>query len=163
MHKQDPEKVQWESRCHFSHVVLMGAWRVNILITSFPSNSPVLVLLGHLDGEVGNQLVWCSHWLLTWSPFKVLFTGTTHHHHKLLIWNDTKKWALLSWLQLWMLWWTSYPVITDRADITAVEAIKQALSTQCVLQLVFSGKNKPNLLYFQLEVQQFNGCDSLYY
>lgn len=45
MHKQDPEKVQWESRCHFSHVVLMGAWRVNILITFFFSNSPVLVLL----------------------------------------------------------------------------------------------------------------------
>lgn len=36
----------------------------------------------HLDGEVGNRWVWCSHRLLTWSSFKVLFTGTIHHHHK---------------------------------------------------------------------------------
>lgn len=45
MHNQDPEKVQWESRCHFSHVALMGAWRVNILIIFF-FNPPGLVLLG---------------------------------------------------------------------------------------------------------------------
>lgn len=34
-HNQDPEKVQWESRCHFSHVALRGTWRLNLLIILF--------------------------------------------------------------------------------------------------------------------------------
>lgn len=34
IHNRDPEKVQWESRCQFSHAALMGAPRVNIS-TSF--------------------------------------------------------------------------------------------------------------------------------
>lgn len=45
-HNQDPEKVQWESRCHFSHVALMGAWRLNILIIFVFHPPPGLVLLG---------------------------------------------------------------------------------------------------------------------
>lgn len=46
MHNQDPERVQWESRCHFSHVTLMVAWRVNVLIIFFQPPPTSLVFLG---------------------------------------------------------------------------------------------------------------------
>lgn len=42
---RDPEKVQWESRCQFSHAALMGARRVNISSRVFPASSFFLLLL----------------------------------------------------------------------------------------------------------------------
>lgn len=73
IHNQDPEKVQWESRCQFSHVALMGAPRVKIS-TSF-SILLALVLLTATDQE---PFTWMEagkhqrHWL-----------SLTHHNTKL--------------------------------------------------------------------------------
>lgn len=86
MHNQDPEKVQWESRCHFSHVALMGAWRVNILIMFFFSTPLAWFFWGSSPGGGGKTVS--------------LVLPLNHH--------NAQKCALLSWLQLQMLSWTSY-------------------------------------------------------
>lgn len=82
---QDPEKVQWERRCHFSHVALMGARRVNILIILF-FTPPRLGSSGalHLGREVGKRCVGCSRWILTThgGPSNSLFTRTTCSCHQ---------------------------------------------------------------------------------
>lgn len=56
-HNQDPEKVQWESRCHFSHVALMGAWRVNILIIFVFHPPPAWFFWGSSPGRGGGKTV----------------------------------------------------------------------------------------------------------
>lgn len=112
MHNQDPEKVQWESRCHFSHVALMGAWRVNILIIFF-FQPPWLGSSGalHLE-EVGKQWVWCSHWIIT--------THINVHCCHGYSFKCSREPAIL--------WWTSYSVIICRTGITVITATK----TTCV-------------------------------
>lgn len=169
MHKQDPEKVQWESRCHFSHVVLMGAWRVNIL-TFFSSDSPVLVLLG--------LLTWMGRWeidgfgALTDSSLGAPLRSSLRE----LSITITSNWSEIIPKKMGTI-----------VMVTALNTVVNQLpcnyrqnryyrrrgnhsNRRLVHSVCFNScfQAKINqiwryLLYFQLDMQQFKGCDSLYY
>lgn len=83
----------------------------------------------HLDGEVGKRWVGCSHRLLTAHGAPQMSSSRKtkcKRHHSQLSWDDTKMGTVVPWLPLWILLWTSYAVIIDRAEITGVTANKTA-------------------------------------
>lgn len=143
MHKQDPEKVQWESRCHFSHVVLMGAWSVNILLTFFPSNSPVLVLLG--------LLTWTGRWEI--DGFGALTDSSLGAPLRSSL-REVSITITSNWSEMIQKMGTVVKVTALNAFVNQLPCNyrqnRYYRHTQSVLQLVFPGKNKPNLKIFAL-------------
>lgn len=169
MHKQNPENVQWESRCHFSHVALMGAWRVNILIAFFSQTPLCWFFWGSSPGRGGGKLMGL---VLLLTPHMEPLKCPLKRALSITI---TSKWFKIIQRMGRVVMVTALNTVVNqllcnysqnrdyrhRGNQNNRRLVHSVCFNSCFLTKI--NQIWRYLLYFRHGLQHFKGCDNLYY